>query len=76
METILRPAIGSERFPRSIAEMLPLAAIEVPLAAKTRNSVIASMAEVAARTGFLWDPQKMAEAVKAREDIYSIAKLM
>ena len=53
--------------------MLPPAAIEVPLAAKTRNSVITSMAEVAARTGWLWDPQKMADAVRAREDMHPTA---
>ncbi len=73
METFLRPARGSQQAPRSIAEMLPLAAIEVPLAARTRSSVISSMAEVAARTGLLWDPQKMAEAVNAREDMHPTA---
>jgi nitrogen PTS system EIIA component len=73
METFLRPRTSGQPAIRSIAELLPPAAIEVPLAAKTRNSVITSMAEVAARTGLLWDPQKMADAVKAREDMHPTA---
>src|SRR5437870_12635905 len=43
MENFLRPGNGNRPPPRSIAELLPLAAIEVPLAAKSPNSVIASM---------------------------------
>ncbi len=73
METFLRPVQGSQQTPRSIADMMPLVAIEVPLAAKTRNSVITSMAELAASTGLLWDPQKMAEAVRVREDMHPTA---
>ena len=49
------------------------AAIEIPLPARTKNSVILSMAETAARTGWLWDPAKMAEAVRNREDLYPTA---
>lgn len=53
----------------SIAELLPVEAIAVPLAARTRQSVIVEMTELAARTGLLWDAGKMAEAVRAREDM-------
>jgi nitrogen PTS system EIIA component len=56
-----------------IAEILPVAAIAVPLCARTRNSVIDSMAELAAGTGWLWDAKEMAEAVKAREDLHTTA---
>jgi nitrogen PTS system EIIA component len=73
IESVVRPLASAPEPARSIADMLPLAAIEVSLGAKTRNSVISSMAEVAARTGLLWDPQKMAEAVKAREDLHPTA---
>ena len=73
METFLRPMAGHLTPPQSIAEMLPLAAIEVPLLAKTRNSVISTMCEVAARTHQLWDPQKMAEAVRSREELQPTA---
>ncbi|MFH1920399.1 MAG: PTS sugar transporter subunit IIA [Planctomycetota bacterium] len=53
-----------------LAEMLPRKAIEIPLRARTRHSVFTAMVEAAARTGWLWDPEKMAEAVRARENLY------
>ena len=57
----------------SIADLLPLEAIAVPLPARTRSSVIDSMVELAAQTGWLWDPQAMAEAVRSREEMHSTA---
>src|SRR6478672_7029104 len=39
----------------SIADLLPLEAIEIPLDARTRGSVIVQMTELAARTHLLWD---------------------
>jgi nitrogen PTS system EIIA component len=56
-----------------IAEMLPVEAIAVPLFARTRNSVIDSMVDLAAATGWLWDTKEMAEAVKAREAMHTTA---
>lgn len=49
------------------AELLPVDAIAIPLAARTRGSVIKAMCELAAGTGMLWDPQRMADAVAERE---------
>lgn len=57
----------------SIADLLPVEAIEVPLDARTRGSVIVEMTELAARTHLLWDAGKMAEAVRAREEMHSTA---
>jgi PTS system nitrogen regulatory IIA component len=57
----------------SIAELLRLEAIEVPLDARTRSSVIMKMTELAGRTHLLWDPGTMAEAVRAREEMHSTA---
>jgi len=57
----------------SISAMLPLEAIAAPLCARTRNSVIDAMVELASRTGWLWDIKEMAQAVKQREDIHSTA---
>jgi PTS system nitrogen regulatory IIA component len=54
----------------SVSALLPLEAVAVPLPARTRNSVIDSMVELAARTGWLWDPPKMAAAVRSREELY------
>ena len=57
----------------ALVDMLPLEAVAIPLAAKTKSSVIDSMAELAARTGWLWDPPKMAAAVRAREEMHPTA---
>lgn len=57
----------------SIASLLKLDAIEIPLEARTRTSVVGRMTELAARTHLLWDAAKMADAVRAREDMHSTA---
>jgi nitrogen PTS system EIIA component len=57
----------------SIADLLPLEAIAIPLPARTRNSVFDSMVELAAQTGWLWDPKEMADAVRAREELHTTA---
>ncbi|HEX3727548.1 MAG TPA: PTS sugar transporter subunit IIA [Pirellulales bacterium] len=67
-----RAAVGNEPS-ISLAAMLPPEAIAVPLSARTRGSVITSMVELAARTGWLWDTAKMAEAVRSREDLFPTA---
>jgi nitrogen PTS system EIIA component len=57
----------------SIANLLKLEAIEIPFEARTRGSVVGRMTELAARTHLLWDPAKMADAVRAREEMHSTA---
>jgi len=57
----------------TISQLLPIEAVAVPLQARTSGSVIRSMTELAADTGMLWDPKKMAEAVQAREDMHPTA---
>jgi PTS system nitrogen regulatory IIA component len=57
----------------SIADLMQEEAIEVPLQARTRASVITRMTQLAARTHLLWDPEKMADAVRAREEMHSTA---
>src|SRR3954452_2288022 len=57
----------------SIANLLKPEAIEIPLEARTRGSVVGRMTEIAARTHLLWDPAKMADAVRAREEMHSTA---
>jgi PTS system nitrogen regulatory IIA component len=56
-----------------IAEVLPEQAIAIPLMARTRAAVFGAMIELAAETGWLWDPDKMRDAVRAREDMYPTA---
>jgi PTS system nitrogen regulatory IIA component len=74
VEAVLqRSAPADDEREISIAEILPIEAIAVPLRARTRNSVIDSMVELAACTGWLWDAKEMAVAVKAREDMHTTA---
>jgi PTS system nitrogen regulatory IIA component len=56
-----------------ISELLMPEAIAIPLRARTRSSVIKEMVELAAKTGHLWDPAEMAEAVQAREKLHPTA---
>jgi PTS system nitrogen regulatory IIA component len=72
-EVLERNAHQTDQATISIVEHLPLAAIAVPLAARTRSSVIVAMTELAANTGLLWDPEKMADAVRARENLHPTA---
>lgn len=65
-------AVGDEQT-LSIAELLPTPAIAIPLSARTRNSVISAMTDLAANTGWLWDPEKMADAVRQREEMHPTA---
>jgi PTS system nitrogen regulatory IIA component len=73
MEGALDRAAEADIETVSIADLLQIDAIEVPLAARTRASVISRMTELAAATHLLWDAAKMAEAVRAREDMHSTA---
>jgi PTS system nitrogen regulatory IIA component len=73
LETSLERADKQSEGDISIAALLPLEAIAVPLAARTRNSVITAMTDLAANTGMLWDAAKMADAVTAREAMHPTA---
>ena len=59
--------------PVVMSELLSVDAIAVPLQARTRGSVITEMTKLAARTGLLWDADKMAAALKAREQMHPTA---
>jgi nitrogen PTS system EIIA component len=54
----------------SIAALMPAEQIAVPLLARTRSSVFAAMVQLVAKSGLLWDPDKMEEAIRAREELY------
>jgi PTS system nitrogen regulatory IIA component len=71
IEGFLRPAAAEE--PPSIADLLRIEAIAVPLLARTRGSVIKEMVTTAARTGLVWDPSRLSDAVSAREELHSTA---
>ena len=57
----------------ALASLIPEGAIALPLRAKTRDSVIRSIVQIAGTTGLLWDTASMAEAVKSREELHTTA---
>jgi len=65
-----RSAEGATEQEVRIAELLPPERIAIPFRARTRNSVFTSMVELAAAGGLVWDPEKMAEAIRDREEMY------
>jgi PTS system nitrogen regulatory IIA component len=69
IETNLRRTERGGASTIDLAELLPLECISIPLPARTHGSVIKAMSELAAATGVLWDPQRMAEAVAERESM-------
>jgi PTS system nitrogen regulatory IIA component len=72
VEQVLERAPGGEES-LTIASLLVPEAIALPLAARTKNSVIAGMVALAERTGWLWDAPRLEEAVRARENLHSTA---
>jgi PTS system nitrogen regulatory IIA component len=73
VEKVLEESAPSGEEPVSIAQLLPVAAIATPLAARTRRSVIDLMCQLAANTGLLWDAAAMGQAVLAREEMQPTA---
>lgn len=57
----------------SLAGLLAPDRIALPMNAKTKSSVISTICELAASTGLLWDVDRMSEAVKEREEMYTTA---
>ena len=72
VEAVLDRSAGQEVSPR-LADLMPVDAIAVPLAARTRGSVIRNMCDLAAKTGLMWDAPAMVEAVQAREALHPTA---
>ena len=74
MEKVLEKNIDVSVDDRAmLSDFLSPLAIEIPLPARTRGSVIREMCQLASMTGLLWDPAVMAEAVAAREDLHPTA---
>ncbi len=74
VENALQRPPGASRLEHIVlADLLPLAAIAVPLPARTRNSVISRMTRLAADTGLLWDAVAMETAVREREEMHPTA---
>lgn len=59
--------------PISISSLLLEPAISIPLMARTKSSVIDGICQMAADAGLLWDPNKMKDAIRAREELHPTA---
>ena len=72
MEAALEP---TQREPdeHSVTQLLRPELIRIGLRAKTRNSVIRDMVELAEQAHLLWDPPRMIDAIRSREDLMSTA---
>lgn len=57
----------------SISDLLRPELISVPLLARTKSSVIDGICQFAADAGSLWDPLKMKDAIRAREQLHPTA---
>jgi len=57
----------------SMERLLHPDAIIVPLEARTRTSVISAICKHCADIGLIWEPEKMAEAIRQRENLHSTA---
>ena len=74
IENVLdRTTVAEDIAEYTIEVLLPLEAMAVPLAARTKNSVVNAMSNLAADTGWLWDPDGMADAVREREELFPTA---
>ncbi len=73
MENVLQRRDNTATDTIAISRLLSLDAVAVPLNARTRNSVIVAMSKLAAGTGLLWDAEKMADALRAREELHPTA---
>jgi PTS system nitrogen regulatory IIA component len=56
-----------------VAELLRREAAQVPLAARTRGSVLKALVALAEQTGEVYDPTSILDAVRQREDLLSTA---
>jgi PTS system nitrogen regulatory IIA component len=73
MEGVLQEGAPPEQASCTVEALMSVEHIAIPLNARTRGSVIENIVELAASTSFLWDPDKMAEAIRVREDMHSTA---
>ena len=56
-----------------IPDMMPMNLVFVPLLARTKPKVINLLCDSVAATGVLWDPEKMGEGIRKREDLHPTA---
>ena len=70
---LLQQASRAGKTSPTLANWLAAETIAIPLAARTKGAVIDAMVSLAAATGLLWDTDKMADAIRAREELQTTA---
>jgi nitrogen PTS system EIIA component len=73
VEELLRRANNGESQWLQLSDIMHVDSTSIPLDARTRGSIIREMCQLAAKTGLLWDADKMALAVQDREDLHPTA---
>ena len=73
VESVLERHCSQQSDEISITEFLTVDSISIPLIARTKNSVIETICEFSANGGLLWDPAKMSEAIRSREQLHPTA---
>jgi PTS system nitrogen regulatory IIA component len=73
VEGVLRRASDEGADVLALHQLLSPGTIAIPLPARTRDSVISKMVALGVGTGQLWDAEKMAEAVRTREEMHPTA---
>lgn len=71
VELLLEPGRSTEEL--AISQLLQPGSIWINFAAKTRNSVVDRICSAAADAGLMWEQEKFAEAIRAREVLHSTA---
>lgn len=56
-----------------LRDYLPTELILIPCNARSKSSLINDLCEFVAQQGRLWEPEKMAKAIRAREELHSTA---
>lgn len=69
----LERATASDLTRFSVCEMISAAGIDLNLPARSRRSVLEQMVKLAERTGLVYDPESLLEAIIQREELHSTA---
>ena len=65
--------IGTSDEDEPITKLISKHSIWLPLAARTKSSVIEQMCRKSVEAGLLWDPDKMSSAIRLRENLHPTA---
>lgn len=73
VEDVLQRQVRTVEEEITISDLLRVETIKVPLRSKSPKKIVGEICELAAVAGVLWAPEKMTDAVLARESLHSTA---